>query len=45
MGDMWANTKVDHGTTAVDSGRSTIGDLGLNDLLLVLVVLHRGQIR
>ena len=38
--DMWADTQIDHRTTSVDSGGGAIGNLGLNELLLVLVVLH-----
>lgn len=44
MRDMGANTKVDHGSTSVDSGRSAIRYLGFDDLLLVLVVLYKNQI-
>ena len=39
VGDMRTNTEVDHRTTAVHGGGGTIRNLGLNDVLLVLVVL------
>jgi len=40
MWDVGTDTQVDHGTAAIDSGRGTVGDLGLNDVLLVFVVLR-----
>lgn len=39
MGNMWTNTKVDHRTTAVYGGGSTIRDLVLDDIFLKFVVL------
>lgn len=37
---MRANAKIDHRSAAVDRGRGTIGDFGLDEVLLVLVILH-----
>lgn len=37
--DMRANTEVDHRTAAVYRGRLAVGNLGFNEVLLVLVVL------
>ena len=39
MWDVGTNTQVDHGATAIDGGGSTIRDLGLDEMLLVFVVL------
>jgi hypothetical protein len=36
---MRASAKVDHGSAAVDSGGCAVGDLGVDEILLVLVVL------
>lgn len=38
---MRADAKIDHGSTTVDRGGGTIGDFGLDEVFLVLVVLHR----
>ena len=38
VGDVGADAKVDHRTAAVDGGGGAVGDLGLNELLLVFVV-------
>jgi len=39
MWDVGTDAQVDHGTTAIDGSRGTVRDLGLNDVLLVFVVL------
>ena len=39
MGYVRTSTEIDQGTTSVDSGRSAIGDLVLDIMLLVAVVL------
>lgn len=40
MRDMGSDTKVDHGATAIDGGGGAVGDLGLDEVLLVFVVLR-----
>jgi hypothetical protein len=37
--DMRPKAKIDHGTTAIDSGRGSIGNLGFEKMDFVLVVL------
>ena len=39
VGNVRANAEVNHGPTTVHGGGSPIGDLRLDDVLLVLVVL------
>lgn len=39
--NMRADAKIDHGTTTVDRGGGTIGNFGLDEVLLVFVVLQR----
>lgn len=38
--DMRTDAQVDHGTAAVDGGGCTIGDFGVDEVLLVFVVLE-----
>ena len=38
--DVRADAQVDHGATAVDRGRLAVGDLRLDQVLLILVVLY-----
>ena len=40
VGDMWTNAEVDHGSATVDSGGGAIGNLALDEILLVRVVLY-----
>ena len=42
MGNMRVDAEVDQGTAAVYSGGSTIGNVGLDNVFLVLVILLRG---
>lgn len=42
--DMRADAEVDHGATAVDRGGSPVGDFGLDEVFLVLVILHEDTI-
>ena len=39
MRDMWADTEIDHGAATVYGGGGAVGDLGVDELHLVLVVL------
>lgn len=39
MRNMRANAKINHRSTSVDCGRGAIGNLGLDEILLVFVVL------
>lgn len=39
VGNMGANTEIDHWAAAIDSSGGAIGDLGLDKILLILVVL------
>ena len=43
VGNVRAGAQVNHGSAAVDRGGSAIGDLGLNEKSLVLVVLQNGS--
>lgn len=40
MGDMGTDTKIYHRSAAVYSGGRAVGNLGLDDVLFVLVVLY-----
>jgi hypothetical protein len=40
VGDMGSNTQVDHRSTAVYSSRRPIGNLGLNKISLIFVILR-----
>lgn len=39
VGDMRSTAQIDQGPAAIDSGGGTVGDLGLDQVDLVLVVL------
>ena len=39
MGDMGPNTQVNHRATAVNSGRRSVGYLGLDQIFFVFVIL------
>ena len=45
MRNVRTNAEIDHRAATIDSGGCAIWNLGLDEVLLVLVVLHRGQIR
>ena len=40
MRDMWADTEVDHGAATVYGGGGAVGDLRVDELHLVLVILE-----
>jgi hypothetical protein len=39
VGDMGSNTQVDHRSTAVYGSRRPIGNLGLNEISLIFIIL------
>lgn len=40
VGYMWSNAKVDHGSTSIYCGGSTIGNFGLDEVFFVFIVLR-----
>ena len=43
MGNMWANAEIDHRAAAVYSSGGAVGNFGLDEVLLVFVVLQQSM--
>ena len=43
MWNVWANTKIDHGTAPIYGGGCAVRNFGLDEVLLVFIVLEKVQ--